>query len=420
MRLPRLRQLNKQWHINLGYIRFPREMHFIALSVVLANLGMGAESTFFAMYVRDLGATMEQLGAFLSGASLAGGVLTLVGGWASDRYDRILMMSIGAWVGALAYCVKAFAPAWAWLIPAEVLTVLGGIIVSPAVFGVVSGLAPVGQLGRFFGYLNTSMQVAFVLGPMIGGWVYQHWGYRTMLWALTVAMIVAGLLRFFVRDRSQRLPGVSESRPTVVAELRNLFHVAVRDSKLWHWLLATTLPLVGAGLIIDVTPVYLREINHFDYVQLGVLGGFTSVAGIPGAFLGGLMADRFNLKSVAALFALGWVVQAGGLLSLRGFWPIMVCLMAAVLLRALAQPAISAYTAHVAGPEHTGIVYAAMKSMNVLVGIPWPAVAGFIWQRTSARELYLLSFLLLCASLVMFWVLVEPIHYASEGVSRNG
>lgn len=373
-----------------------------------------------SVYVRDLGASYAELGGVLSVASLSAGLLAVMGGWASDRYDRVLMMSLGACVGGLAYAIKAVAPSWPWLIPAVLLAPVGGVLASPAIFGVVSDLAPAGRRGSFFGYLNASLQFAFVLGPVVGGWVYQAWGYRVMLWILAFMMFVAALLRLVVRDPGVRRNLGDRSRWSFVSDMRKFVRACQVNPKLWRWLVATTVPLVGVGLVLDVSSVYLREMRHVQYVGLGLLTGISTAAGIPGALVGGALADRFSLKTLAALQVIGWVVHVGALLLVADFWPLMLFLGVSSLMRTVAQPAVSAYMAHLTDPEQRGTYYAAARSLNALIGIPWPAVAGAVWQAVGARPLFGLAFAWLLGSLVVFWALVEPVQVKKEVSGDRG
>jgi len=65
---------------------------------------------------------------------------------------------------------------------------IGGATVAPAI---VSDLAPVDKRGLYQGVFGAAWGLAFLTGPVIGGWVYQNYG-ATALW--TACLVVGGLL----------------------------------------------------------------------------------------------------------------------------------------------------------------------------------------------------------------------------------
>jgi MFS family permease len=86
-----------------------------------------------------------------------------------------------------------------------VVTSLGGYALSVAIWtlgeiagatvapSVVADLAPIDKRGLYQGVFGAAWGLAFLTGPVLGGWVYQSWGPN----ALWTVCLIAGVLLFF-------------------------------------------------------------------------------------------------------------------------------------------------------------------------------------------------------------------------------
>ncbi|MBT0771330.1 MFS transporter [Kineosporia sp. J2-2] len=84
-------------------------------------------------------------------------------------------------IGLLVFLAGSGLTALSWSVPALVLfrvvQGLGGGLVEPTAMTLAAGLAPAGRMGRVMGVMSTVVNVAPVLGPLVGGLLLEtgHW-----------------------------------------------------------------------------------------------------------------------------------------------------------------------------------------------------------------------------------------------------
>src|SRR5436309_726081 len=80
--------------------RYP-DLGLVCLGVFILNVGVGAIAPVRAIYARNHGSSLEEIG-FMASAFLLGQFLfQLPGGWASDRWGRKPIMVAGVLAGGL-------------------------------------------------------------------------------------------------------------------------------------------------------------------------------------------------------------------------------------------------------------------------------------------------------------------------------
>ncbi|MBE0512135.1 MFS transporter [Candidatus Bathyarchaeota archaeon] len=176
---------------------------------------------------------------------------------------------------------------------------------------------------------------------------------------------------------------------------RNILHFEFlsgalnRDLKLLF--VATFIGAFGDGLYFYILPLYIRELGA-NPVEVGT---FFSVMLLAAAFtplLGGVLADKYNLKKamiagwlvwmpVPIIFSLAknWVQLLPGAV-LYGFW--------------IGQPAFSAYIASSAEKEKMTLTFTILSSSWSLGYIFSPALGAYLSEAVGIRWVFYLTFIL--------------------------
>lgn len=148
----------------------------LALSVALMMTGYGIIMPVFARRLAELDAGVEALGLMTTGFALG----QLLGapplGGLADRIGRrplVLLALAALTVTNVAYLVATSATAFV------VIRAFGGALTAglfPSAMGVVSDLIPERERGRWIGIGIGGYGAGYVLGPVIGGILYDGWG----------------------------------------------------------------------------------------------------------------------------------------------------------------------------------------------------------------------------------------------------
>ena len=127
---------------------------------------------------------------------LATAVLAMPLGRLADRWGRHLVFALGMSVFTVSSALAALAPDAASLIAARALGGVGGAMSFATVTAVLVAAYPAEQRGKVLGINISSVYFGLSAGPVLGGFIIQWWGWRSLLWVQTAlaAVVVAVLL----------------------------------------------------------------------------------------------------------------------------------------------------------------------------------------------------------------------------------
>jgi len=162
--------------VNLGAFLTP----FMAGSL---NLGLPAMG-------HDLRMGAGALGWVASSFLLAAAVGTVPMGRLADIYGRRRVLLYGNAVFTLASLLAAFAFSPAFLLVVRVVQGLGGAMLFATGTAMLTSVFPPGERGRALGNNVTAVYLGLALGPFAGGFLTQHFGWRSIF----VVNFVLGLV----------------------------------------------------------------------------------------------------------------------------------------------------------------------------------------------------------------------------------
>jgi EmrB/QacA subfamily drug resistance transporter len=187
-------------------------MVFIDGTVV--NVALPALQTALNATVTDVQWVVEAYALFLA-------ALLLVGGSLGDLYGRrkIFVVGVALFAGASAGC--GFAPDIRMLIVARGLQGVGGALLVPGSLALISSSFCAEERGRAIGTWSGFTAITTALGPVLGGWLIEHFSWRWVFFInlpLAVVVVVISLARVpESRDEAmvQRLDGWGAMLATV-------------------------------------------------------------------------------------------------------------------------------------------------------------------------------------------------------------
>jgi DHA1 family multidrug resistance protein-like MFS transporter len=167
-------------------------LYFIAF---VQMFGVGLLVPIAAIYAKQVvGLTEQAIGVLFLAVTASVALVTLPAGRMADRLGRDRVLAVGMVFGALGMWVIPFSRQLAWLAAAGVL--LGGsyALVIPAWLALVTELAPQGRLGLAVGASETVQGLGLVLGPLLGGLLWDGLGPRAPFLASAAALTVGAVL----------------------------------------------------------------------------------------------------------------------------------------------------------------------------------------------------------------------------------
>src|SRR6267378_76357 len=165
---------------------------------------------------RELGATTAQLQWVVDAYNLVFAALLLTFGSLSDRFGRKGMLLAGLTVFGAASLAGGFTTSPAQLIAARAVMGLGAAMTFPATLSLISNVfTERRERARAIGLWGAIAGVAIALGPIVGGWLLEHFSWASIFIAMApvaaaaIALVAASVPASKNRDAgSVDVPGL--------------------------------------------------------------------------------------------------------------------------------------------------------------------------------------------------------------------
>ena len=187
-------------HLDAGLLRIAG---VCAVAVVMAILDTAVVGIAQRTFRTEFASTQAVVAWTMAGYTLALATVVPLAGWAADRFGtkRLFMGSVLAFTVGSLLC--ATAPNITLLIAFRVLQGLGGGMLMPVAFTILTREAGPHRIGRLIAVLGIPMMLCPVTGPILGGWLIAAYGWKWIfllnLPIGVVAFVAAAVV--FPRDR---------------------------------------------------------------------------------------------------------------------------------------------------------------------------------------------------------------------------
>ena len=273
-------------HVHHSTWRF---MLIIALLSTLAPFSIDTYLPSFPDITAALHANVLQMQQTLSIYLIAFGIMMLAHGPLSDACGRkpVIIGALLAYIATSIGCALAQNIEWLIIMRAgQGLAAGAGLVIGRAMIRDVYAGAPAQKL---MSNVTMTFAIAPAIAPIIGGWLHEWWGWRSIFWFL--AVISCGILYLAWAHLPETLPAAGR-QPVHPRPLARAYAQVVRNRRFMRLVAMLTLNFAGMFLYIASVPALLFGVLHFSP---GDFGWFfvPVVSGIMlGAFLSGRVAGR--------------------------------------------------------------------------------------------------------------------------------
>ena len=99
---------------------------------------------------------------------------------AVDRFNPVRVAAIGAFLTCIGFGLLPLGSSLPYLCFTIMIWTTGEMLSHPMLEGMIANRAPVASLGAYLGLQNTTIAIGFVFAPLLGTWIYESYGYRTL------------------------------------------------------------------------------------------------------------------------------------------------------------------------------------------------------------------------------------------------
>lgn len=281
------------------------------IAQILAIIGFSFVYPFLPLYVEHLGvhdshAVLIWSGVLYAGTTVAMTIFAPLWGAVSDRYGRKVMVVRSMWSGMVIIFLMILVQNPGELL---VLRILQGIFTGSvaASQALVSAAVPRERLGFSMGLMQTALFTGSSIGPLIGGQLDDHFGFRTTFLVAAAMLAVAGTMvttlvheQFTAPERERTSKG-----GTFWSDARAI----IADRQLATLILVLCVVQFGGQIVGPVLPVFVEDLGGSAGNAASLAGNVFAAAGIGSAItavLVGRLTDRrghFRLVLVLATAA---------------------------------------------------------------------------------------------------------------------
>lgn len=370
-----------------------RDLKLLSLANLLYATGLGLYMQLLFVYALQLGASRFAIGALNALLLATIMVVNIPGAWAATRF-RLKRVLVGMWWLLVPMALTFYlAPSWQWLIPGLILFGLT-FANNPAFKAYIYLKSEASRVGASMAFVFGSYALGLVAAPLLGGWIADRAGMRTVFLISTLVFAASATTVCFLRDTPHHPPTGDWS----IADLRS--NRAFRGHVAFFF--------VAFGAVYIAQPFinpYLAQVHGQGYAALGVYSSIFALGMVVIVQVMGRLTDRWGpragVASVLSLMATGSFLLLVG--TAPGMWALaMVCCGAFDTLRYVPTMILPDSFGHMPLPWGYAI-------FDTLTGVPMVcgATLGGLFYRTSFALPFQVA-IVIAAGLLVLTILRGP------------
>ena len=327
-------------------------------------------------------------------------------GSVSDRMGRKTPLVGGMIVLAGSTVLFAFADSLAWLFAARLAQGAADAVTWVVGFALIADLYGPAERGRVMGFVMSGTSLGLMIGPSLGGWLYETGGMRLPFLAVA-GFATAATIGF----AWLRLPSVQAEREAV--PLGQLLRVpAVATCALTVVVAAST-----AAMLEPALSLWLSSDLGLNPARIGIVFGVAAVAATALHPVFGRFADRYGGRRMTMI---GLVLTAllmpvvSRATSFESAVSLYVLLGSAIAMVVTPSLAFMAEATSAAGVTSFGVSYGVYNFAWGVGLLSGPAIGGFLFERLGFARLTLLWMPLVLATTLLLALKADAV------VSRVG
>jgi MFS family permease len=361
-----------------------RNLLFVASALLLWGFGEGMFFNFIPIYLdKQFLLSESHIGLVLGAFGFSMAITHIPAGRLADRIGRRPLLII-AWVlGLFAALVMGLALALPLFLVGLFAYGLTAFVSSP-LSSYVTAARGKWSVGTVLSLTTATFGMGMVLGPVTGGWIGDHYGMRMSFWVAAIVFVLSNIFMFFIEAQPIDQHDPEAPPPNLLSNQRFMMLMGVM-----------TLAIFSMYLAQPLTPNFLEGVRGLSLSETGVI--FT--AGALGNSLMAMMFSRVEPRrgflvsqALVALFAFciwrgtSLPIFALGYFLLGGF-------------RA-GRPMMMAQARELVHDSQMGLTYGTLETINAVIFILTPPLAGVIFER-DPMILYPLGIGLIAVSIVV-------------------
>jgi MFS family permease len=358
------------------------------LAMILANMGGEMYGMLLPLYLKELNASVVQIGLFFTISQIIPLVVQILGGWVSDSLGRLRSIAFGSVAGNLTFAGFIFAPTWQWVMSGMFFSAITRSLIGPSYSAFIAEQSPEQNRARLYGISDALFMIVSVIGPPLGGYLADAYGFRIMLAAAWVLYFLATIIRVSMARTAARGDEAHPQKLTMVnlrGSLSAMLGLLISGGVITWVLITDGIRDIAYSLSNNLMPVFLEQIGGMSYQQIGWLGSIFGacmmLVTVPAGWLADKKGERTGIvvgftMEFLAMFAF---MQVSGFIGYAMVWALFG------LAVGMMSPAYNSLISKAVPEKLRGTAFGLFGTSLGLVSLPAPAVGAQLWERYSPR-----------------------------------
>ena len=393
--------LNK---FKVTYKEFPAKFWVVVGASFVDRVGGTLIFPFFALYITqkfDVG--MTQAGVLIGVFSFSGLIGNMLGGALTDRFGRRVMVLFGLVFSALSSVAMGLVnQLYVFYILAVIVGFLSDIA-GPAWQAMIADILPEEKRAEGFGILRVVGNMAWIVGPSIGGLMAARSYLMLFVMDAVSSLITAAIIYRMIPETMPE--AAEEGAPASMLATLAGYRKVLTDRLYMAYIIVSMLMLVVYIQLYNTLSVYLRDVHGVSPQGYGFLLTMSAITVILFQFW---VTRRVKNYPPFLMMALGAAFYLVGF-SMYGFVSVYTLFVAAVVLITIGEmivmPVGQALAANFAPEDMRGRYLALFSLAWALPATVGPGVAGLILDNFNPNWVWYASGMLCFLAVVGFLAL---------------
>lgn len=387
------------------YYEFPQKFWIIVLTFFIDSIGGTLLFPFFSLYITGkFNVGMTQAGMVLATFSIFGIAGNMIGGALTDRFGRRKLILFGLVFSALSTLTLGFVNSLAALFPLAAFIGLLSDVAGPAHQAMMADILTEKQRQEGFGLMRVVRNLAWIIGPSIGGFVANY--SFTLLFVIDaiVSCIVAIIFYKFMPETKPEHHHENQPHESFWQTIKG-YGVVLKDFAFGAFIVAAILMSAVYQQMYNSLSVYLRDNHSINPQGYGFLMTTSAITVILFQFW---VSRRIKHRPPFVIMAIGTLFYMIGF-SMFGvvaaYWLFMSAIVVITIGEMLIMPTSQTLAANFAPEEMRGRYMAIFGLTWLLPSTFAPMLAGIILDNFNPNLLWYIGGVLCAVSALAFYAL---------------
>lgn len=381
----------------------------LCVQVAVLHIGQGLITPILPLYAQTFAVSITLVGFLLTSQSLPRVFVNLPAGRLADKWGAHRVLAMAAGIVTLSALGGGLAPNYFIFMLTRLLQGVGTGMSQTAGFTYAATVSQPATRARYISLYQGSFLLGAGIGPIIGGFTAQFWGYRAPFFAYAIFAFIVGSW-MYMRLPDPRLAGrqTRTGRRVQPGFLASMQQMLTYPGVMLVSLIGLMWGFTRSASRNMAIPLQGSELGLTEG-QIGLALSAIFITTFFALYLVGTLADRFGRKTVIVpstlVTALGLAVVAVA----PAYGLYLFGAVAFGLAAGIGNPVPAAYVADAAGEESQGIAIGIFRTLGDSGAVVGPLLMGWIIDQSSVSSGLLINAGLIVAVTLSFWFLApEP------------